>query len=112
MSDAGRAHVGQLLLAADVDRQVVVAAVLADDLPLVDLLAAADEQDAALLQIVQRVTASPGRVSVETMTPLSRAGNAAAHRLIVVEVVVHDGLAARRVHQPRAAGRSGRAPGS
>ena len=57
----GRAHVGQLLLAADVDRQVVVAAVLADDLALVDLLAAGDEQDAALLQVLQRVRRSPGR---------------------------------------------------
>ena len=41
-------------------------------------------------------------VSVEIITPLSRAGNAAAQRLVVVEVVVHDRLAAGRGQQPRA----------
>ena len=49
------AHVGQLLRLAGVDRQVVVAAVLADDLPSYTCVAGRDEQRAALLQVVERV---------------------------------------------------------
>src|SRR5262249_32680666 len=50
-----RAHVGELLFLRDVDVEVVVARVLADDLSLVHLLARADEHHPARLQVVDGV---------------------------------------------------------
>src|SRR5579884_1856526 len=47
----GRADIGQLLLPADIHRQVVVSAVLANDLTLVHRLAGADEENPALLEV-------------------------------------------------------------
>src|SRR6478735_4039049 len=47
----GRAHVRELLLLGDVHVHVLVARVLADDLPLVHLLRGLDEERAALLQV-------------------------------------------------------------
>ena len=47
---AGGAHVGLLLLLGRVDVHVLGAGVLADDHPLVDLLAGADEERAAVLE--------------------------------------------------------------
>ena len=55
------AHVGQLLGAADVDRQVALARVLADDHPLVDLGLRLDEGDAPLLGVGQAVAQGASR---------------------------------------------------
>src|SRR5260370_15088538 len=98
---AGGADVGQLLFAADVDGQVVIAAVFAHDLAFVDLFAAGDEQAAALLQVVEGVGGGPAGLGGDH-DAVGPAGNAAAHRLVIEEVVVHDGLAAGAVHEPRA----------
>src|SRR5581483_10766418 len=49
------AHVGELLFADSVDVEVVVAGVLADDHAFVDLDAVGYEEDAAVLEAVQRV---------------------------------------------------------
>ena len=49
------AHVGELLGLGDVDRDVVLARVLADHLPLVDLIHRADEEASAILQFVDRI---------------------------------------------------------
>jgi hypothetical protein len=51
----GGAHVGELLFLGDVDVEVVVAAILADDLALVDRLARPHEHRAARLQIVDGI---------------------------------------------------------
>jgi len=50
-----RTHVGQLLFADDVDVEIVVAAVLADDHALVHIDACSNEKDTAILQAMQRI---------------------------------------------------------
>src|SRR5712691_2227612 len=63
----GRAHVGELLLLGDVDVDVGLARVLADDLALVDLDAGPDEHGAARLEVVDRVGGCPpGPVGAES----------------------------------------------
>jgi len=51
----GGAHVGDVLLLADVDIQVIGPTVLANDHSGVDLFARLDEEDAAVLQVGQGV---------------------------------------------------------
>src|SRR5258706_1358461 len=53
---SGGAHVGELFFLDDVDVQVSIAGVLADDHALVDFGAGSDEHLAALLQVEDRVT--------------------------------------------------------
>ena len=48
---SGGADVGELLAFGDVDDEVVVAAIFADDHPFVDLIAGRDKEDAAVLQV-------------------------------------------------------------
>ncbi len=70
---AGGAHVGELLLADAVDVEIVVAGVLADDHAFVDLDAVAEEEDAAVLDAVQRVgVVVPWRS--EMSAPVGRCG--------------------------------------
>ena len=68
---AGGADVGELLALQRVDVEVVAAGVLADDHAGIDLLARADEQRAALLQVPQRVGDRLAG-SVEISTPVRR----------------------------------------
>src|SRR6266581_2547724 len=57
---AGGAHVGQVLLAADLHDHVALARVLADHLAAVDLVAGPEEENGALLQ---RLDGVGGRLS-------------------------------------------------
>ena len=90
---AGGAHVGLLLLLDRVDVHVLGAGVLADDHPLVDLLAGADEEGAAVLQADQRVAGGLAAAVGD-----DRAGGAEAQlagpALPALEDVVHDAGAA------------------
>ena len=52
----GRAHVGQFFLADDVDVEIVIAGILADNHAFVDIHPGPDEQFAALLQVQQRIS--------------------------------------------------------
>ena len=91
---AGGAHVGELLFADGVDVEVVVAGVLADDHALVDLDAVGDEEDAAVLQAVERVGGGgAGAVGDEG------AGGTLRDLALVGDVAVEDG-----VHHDGAAG--------
>ena len=74
---------------------------LADDLPFIDGLARADEQGAALLEVFQSVGGRAARFR-GNHDPVGTARNVAAHRLVIVEVVVHDRLAAGGIQEPRA----------
>src|SRR5262249_51114354 len=94
------ADVGQLLLAAHIHLQVVCAAVLTGDLAFVDLLAGADEQRATLLQVLEGVCGRAARFGGHH-DAVDAGRDAAAHRLVVVEVVVHDRLAAGGVQKAR-----------
>ena len=90
----GGADVRELLLARGVDVEVVGARVLADDHALVDLLAGADEQRPALLEVHQReLRRAPAAVGDQ------RAGRPRAQlagpRLPAVEDVVQQAGAAR-----------------
>src|SRR5207249_3387185 len=88
--------------------QIVVAAVLTGDLAFVNLLAGAHEQRAALLQIFQRVSGGAARIGRDH-DAVHSLRDAAANRLIVIEVVMHDRLAAGRVQEPGA--QADQAPG-
>src|SRR5271166_6156536 len=85
----GRAHVGEVLLLDRVDIEILRAGVLADDHPLVDLLARTDEQSPPLLQGHQRVAhrlagAVGHQRAARTCQQLARPG------LPAIEDVVHD----------------------
>ena len=53
---AGSADVGELFAAGDVDDEIVVAAVLADDHPFIHFIARTDKKSAALLQGIAGVS--------------------------------------------------------
>ena len=72
---AGGAHVGELLRAHDVERDVVVVVGAADDHAFVDVDARTDEEAAALLEPDQRV----GRSTVPVSLAHERADAAAGH---------------------------------
>ena len=73
---------------------------LADHLAFINRLSGADKQSAALLQILQGVGGRPPgfRGDHDAVGP---ARDAATQRLIIIEVMVHDRLAARGVKQAR-----------
>ncbi len=81
---AGGAHVGQLLGLERIDDQVVGPAVQPDDLSLVDFLAGADEQLAAILQREQRVGIRRALVHADQGAVLAR-GDTIGGRAPVIE---------------------------
>src|SRR5690606_9910057 len=84
---AGGAEVGQLLGAQGVDREVVVLAVDADDLALVDLFARFDEQPPALLHRDLRVGRGGAGAVGDQHAVLALAALALHPRTVVVEHV-------------------------
>ena len=86
---AGGADVGQLLRLERVDRQVVVAAVDADDHALVDRDRRADEQAAAVLQVEQRV-GDRLAVVLRDQHAVAAPGIVALPRAVLVEHVAED----------------------
>ena len=84
---AGGAHVGHVLFADDVDVEVLVARMLADDHALVDLDAGADKQDAALLQAVERVGGGESLAVGD-----QSAGGALRNFALVGDVAVEEGV--------------------
>src|SRR6266446_6665303 len=89
----GRPHVGELLFLGDVDVEVVLAAVLADDPTLVDLLARAQEHHPAGLEIVDRV-ARRAAGPVGDQRPALAVGDIALPLVPAVEQVVEQARAA------------------
>ena len=89
---AGGAHIRQLLLLADVDRDVLLLGGLADDHTLVHIDARADEQHAALLRVEEAVGNGRARFGGD-----ERAGAAAGKLALVGRVGIkharHDALA-------------------
>src|SRR5690606_26498535 len=83
----GGPEVGQLLAAQRVDGQVVVLAVDADDLALVDFLARLDEQPAALLHRHLRVRRRRTGAVGDQHAVLALADRAVGTRAVVVEHV-------------------------
>ena len=91
---AGGADVGELLALDDVDDEVVVARVLADDHALVDARLRVDHHGAAVLQVEERVGGGLAG-GVGDQHAGAAAGDLALERRVVVEQAVHDGGAAR-----------------
>src|SRR6187402_928107 len=90
---AGRAEVGQLLGLERVDLEVLRLGVLADHHALVELLAGVDEQDAAVLERVERVRHRLALLHADQhaiLAALDRAGVGA----VLLEQAVHDAGAA------------------
>ena len=83
--------VGELLGLADVDDEVVVVHVLADDLPHIDILARVDEELAAILQLVDSVCEGMARIHRYHGT-IDAALNLAFIGLVLLEAVGHDGF--------------------
>jgi hypothetical protein len=69
----GSAHVGQLLLADNIHVQIVVAGVLADNHAFVDFNSGANQQNAAILQAMQRVGGGDA-LTVADQRPEGRCG--------------------------------------
>ncbi len=86
---AGGAHVGLLLFLGRVDVHVLGAGVLADDHPLVDLLAGADEERAAVLDADQRVAGGLAAAVGDDRAGWAQA-QLARPALPALEDVVHD----------------------
>src|SRR5258706_9602453 len=91
---AGGAHVGELLGLGGVDDDVVLAAMLAADLAFVAGFAVLDEEDAAVLERVERI-AVDGAGHVADHRSVGAAADLAAHGRVFVEVMMHDGGALR-----------------
>src|SRR5690606_17982907 len=92
---SGGADVGQLLPLGDVDLHVAGAGVLADDHPLVDLDARADEERASLLEIVERVGDGNAVRHADHDAPVAasdRPGPRAVPRIAVVQRPVPAGV--------------------
>src|SRR5208283_5318230 len=94
-------HVGQLLFLARVDDHVTATGVLPDDHALVDVVSRLDEHGPALLQVIERKAhgLAPGHADHHA---IAAAGNFSLERPVVVEVVVHDGLALGGTHEATA----------
>src|SRR5450755_1887572 len=89
----GGADVGELLALQDVDLEVVVAGVLADDHALVDLAAGRDHHRAAVLQLEHRVGHGLALI-VGDQDAVAAALDVALVGRVIVEQAVHDGGAA------------------
>src|SRR4051812_19823928 len=95
------ADVREVLLLDGVDVEVLAARVLADDHALVDLLARADEQRPALLEVHQRELGG-GAAAVGHQRAGGPGAQLAEPRLPAVEDRVHEPGAARLGEEPRA----------
>ena len=91
---AGRTHVRELLALDDVDDEIVLATVLADDHAFVHARLRIDHHRATLLQIEERVRRCFA-CSVRNEHALATACDLTFERRIGVEETVHDGRATR-----------------
>src|SRR5271157_3027148 len=98
---ARRPHVGQLLFLAWIDDHVTAAGVLTDDHALVDVVSRLYEHGPALLQVVERKAHGLASGHADHHA-IAAAGNLSLERPVVVEVVMHDGLALGGTHEATA----------
>src|SRR5215210_5337575 len=103
---AGGAHVGELLVLAHVDVQVVLATVLAHDHADVHLGCRRDEEAAALLKFPDRVREGTSGLRCHQAAVLTRL-EVARPRRVAVEDVAHDALALRHRQELRAKAEQG-----
>merc|ERR1719454_1481844 len=94
---ARRAHVGQLLRLADVDLEVVLLGVDADDLVLVHLVARLGEERATVLHLGDRIRRRRARLEGEHVAAVA-AAKVARVRLVARKRRRHHREAARRRH--------------
>ncbi len=95
---AGRPHVGEFLFLADVDRDVGVFVVLADDHAFVNFVAGLDEHHAAVGELIESEGIG-GAVFHGDQHAVLPPRESAAEELIIVEGVVHDGFALGAVEE-------------
>src|SRR6266550_4950852 len=86
----GSAHVGEFFLAHNIDIEIGVLRILADDHPFVDFHSRTSEQFAALLQVVQRVRGSYSRAIGHQGAGWAMRNFALPLRVAVEEGIHHD----------------------